>query len=125
MKLQPTNPPRTFEVGRRPVTISDSGTLELDPDEQITLTTPDGGEYDVARKSFGFYATPSLNDRLPRFGLRPALVRNADASYYLLLVESSRMDEFEAYCGEEAQELVGWLDDEATLERIANAAAAV
>ena len=55
---------------------SDCGRIALAPDEQVTFTTEAGGEYDVTRKSWGFYATPSINGRLKTFGLRAALVRN-------------------------------------------------
>ena len=73
MKFTENIPPRTFEVGgARRFLMADCGTLELDADEQITLVTESGAEYDVARKDWGFYATPSLNGRLESFGLRGA-----------------------------------------------------
>ena len=65
MKFTPKNPPREFEVGfDKKGIIRDCGVLVLAADEQVTLTTEQGGEYDVTRKSWGFYATPSTNGRL-------------------------------------------------------------
>ena len=71
MRFRPQDPPREFEVGYgETIVMRDCGRVELDADEQVTFTTESGAEYDVARKSWGFYATPSLNGRLTGFGLR-------------------------------------------------------
>ncbi len=110
MKFTPIDPPRVFAVGHnREIEIKDCGRLELEADEQVTFVTPSGGEYDVARKSWGFYATPSLNHRLPQFGLKPALVRSGER-LYLLLVEAGKEDEFHDYLKLQRMELVQWLD---------------
>ena len=77
MKFEPKSPPREFEVGYDVKgVIRDCGTMRLAPDEQITFVTDDGGEYDLTRKEWGFYATPSLNGRLAGFNLRAVLVKN-------------------------------------------------
>ena len=110
MRFSPVDPPRRFRAGRRAeVEMSDTGRLALDADEQVTLTTPAGGEYDVARKSWGFYATPSVNRRLPSFGLRACLATNPDGHRFVLLVEAGCEDDFAAY--RDAQGLsIEWLD---------------
>ena len=77
MKFVEKSPPRRFTVGSAvKFEMRDCGTLALAPDEQVTLLTESGAEYDVARKDWGFYATPSLNGRLESFGLRGVLIRN-------------------------------------------------
>jgi hypothetical protein len=64
MKFLPKDPPRRFTVGSSvKFDMKDCGTLALTPDEQITLVTEKGAEYDVARKDWGFYATPSRTVR--------------------------------------------------------------
>jgi hypothetical protein len=110
VRVRPNDPPRLFRAGT--AELKDCASVDLEPDEQVTFVTEAGGEYDVARKTWGFYATPSLNGRLPRSGLRPAIVRNADAKYYVLLVEQGHEAEFDAYCRAEAMSVVVWLDDE-------------
>jgi hypothetical protein len=121
MRFDPTDPPRRFPTGiRGEVEISDCGRLQLEPDEQVTLTTPGGGEYDVARKSWGFYATPSLNARLEGFGLRGVLVRNTQQRYFVLLVERGHEDEFEAYRASEQLDLITWMDTQDALDRLAD-----
>lgn len=117
MKLEPSVPPRLFGVGTGGrITITDCGRLRLDPDEQITFVTPSGGEYDVTRKAWGFYATPSTNGRLTKFGLRAALVRGADGKFFVMLVERNQQEAFAAYLAAEALAVVVWLDDPAALE---------
>ena len=120
MKFAPKDPPRHFSVGNAaPFDMKDCGSLALEPDEQVTFTTPAGGEYDVARKDWGFYATPSLNGRLPQFGLRSVLIRNRlTGRYFVLLIERGREDRFEAYCKQESLETVSWLDSDDALDRL-------
>lgn len=120
MRFDPTDPPRRFPTGiRGEVEIADCGRLRLEPDEQVTLTTPAGAEYDVARKSWGFYATPSLNARLDGFGLRGVLVRNTQRRYFILLVERGQEADFEAYLASEQLDLITWMDSQETLDRLA------
>ena len=119
MKIEPNEPPRRYTVGLYDqVEISDCGKVHLEPDEQVTFVTEAGGEYDVARKSWGFYATPSMNARLSSFGLRAVLLRNRIGRYFVVLVERGHEDDFEAYRAEEELRIVGWLDDEEDLRRL-------
>ena len=120
MKLTPKQPPRRFTVGTDVrFEMSDCGSLALDPDEQVTLVTDGGAEYDVARKDWGFYATPSLNGRLPQFGLRSVLVRNRVTNrYFVLLVERGREEKFDDYLTQESCEIVTWLDTTEALDRV-------
>ena len=76
MRLDRKDPPRTFVVGDN-IKISDCGMIALRPDEQVTFVTEAGAEYDVVRKDWGFYATPSLNGRLLQFGLRAVLIQES------------------------------------------------
>ncbi len=116
MELTANQPPRRFRPDpASPVELEDCGRLRLEPDEQITLCTGAGAEYDVVRKAWGFYAMPSLNGRLRRSGLRPALVKNAGRKYFVLLVEAGGAAAFELYLETERLDLVAWLDDEEAL----------
>lgn len=117
MKFEPNSPPRRFEAGNQKiVTISDIGRLQLLPDEQITIANQRGAELDVTMKEWGYYATPSLNSRLPTFGLRSALVRNRMGRYFVLLIDSEMQESFETYLAEQALTLALWLDDGETLD---------
>jgi hypothetical protein len=112
MKFDQKNPPRRFSVGNaRKFDMSDCGTMHLAPDEQITFVTENGGEYDLARKDWGFYATPSLNGRLETFGLRTVLIQNRGTKrYFILLVERGKEAAFDDYLRVENLRIVHWLD---------------
>jgi hypothetical protein len=106
-------------VGRETtIRLKDCGRLALQADEQVTFVTPKGAEYDVVRKSWGFYATPSLNDRLVRFGLLAALVKSPDGKFYVMLVERDKEAEFKQYLKTEKQRLICWLHRAEQLEAL-------
>jgi hypothetical protein len=106
-------PPREFLVGQKQdIVIADTGTVFLEDNEQVTFMTPDGKEYDVARKSWGYYATPSLAGRLKSFGFRPAIMRSKSSGHcYIILVEKGKIEELYQYLRDDNQELIVWLDD--------------
>jgi hypothetical protein len=124
MKLVALDPPRRFRVGTHgDVELRDCGRVVLDADEQLTLATESGAEYDVARKEWGFYATPSLNGRLAAFGLRGVLVRSGEGRYFVLLVEREHEAAFERYRTREDLAIIAWLDSTEALERLDDALA--
>lgn len=113
MKINRNDPPREYQCGYGPVvTMKDCAHIELEADEQITLKTQQGNEYDVARKSWGFYATPSINGRLEKFNLRTALVKNRIGQYFVMLVEVGQESGFNQYIDEEGLLVCGWLNNE-------------
>lgn len=124
MKADLYEQPRKFTVGlSTAIELRDCGRIALEPDEQVTLVTPDGGELDVVRKAWGFYATPSMNSRLVRMGLRAALVRNQLGHFFIVLIERGKEALFERYAADEELTHVAWMDDSEALERIAVAVA--
>lgn len=116
MEIKSLKPPREFAVGwEEKIILKDCARIALTPDEMVTFTTEAGGEYDVVRKDWGFYATPSTNGRLLKFNLRTALVRNRVGQFFILLVEKGKEGLFESYVASERLEVLGWLDDERSL----------
>ncbi|WP_353427850.1 hypothetical protein NHB34_01720 [Polynucleobacter sp. MWH-UH19D] len=120
MQFKPLDPPRKFEVSGAglKLELADCGSLDLNPDEQVTFTTDSGGQYDVTRKSWGFYATPSINGRLKSFGLRGALVVSKFGKIFLMLVEAGKESEFFTYINSDLQSFLCWLDEDQEVERI-------
>lgn len=111
MKVNFTSPPRKFTVGNdQSIEISDMGSIELNAQEQVTFIAADK-EYDVTAKEWGFYATPSVNGRLKRFGWKTALVRNQRNQHFIMLVDPDKRDLFDKYCVDEEQTVVEWLDE--------------
>jgi hypothetical protein len=112
VKLESNNPAREYNVGtNNDIVIKDCGQLHLAANEQVTFMTDGGGQYDVARKDWGFYATPSINGRLEKFGFRTALTRNSLGQFYVLLVENGAEDSFNAYLTQEEMSVVRWIND--------------
>jgi hypothetical protein len=123
MKITRLNPPRQFAVGAPPkITLSDCGSIELEPDEQTTFLTDKKNEYDIVRKEWGFYGTPSLNGRLPSFSIKPLLVKNLDSGrFFILLLEKGKDSIFEEYCRKENIAVLAELDDQNDLSKIEEA----
>ena len=116
MKFERRDPPREFTPGMG-IVLKDCGRVELSPDEQVTFAA-EGSEYDFCRKAWGYYASPSLNARMGRLGLRPALVKSSlNGTYFLMAVLKGRQKEFEAYVKETGQSVVAWLDEAEALAR--------
>jgi hypothetical protein len=114
VRFERLDPPREFVVAGG-IVLRDTGRVRLEPGEQVTFLTEAGGEYDVARTPWGFYATPSVDHRLPRFGLRAGLVRNALGRHFVVLVERGREQEFASYLAAQDSVVAAWLDDPTAL----------
>ena len=92
MQLELKDEPREYTVGQdNSITIKDLGKMHLNPDEQITLIKDGNKEYDLCSKDWGFYATPSVNDRLKRHGYKTALVKNSKGQVYVMVVDKLKM----------------------------------
>jgi hypothetical protein len=118
MDITLTDPPRSFEVGiKHKIKLQDCASVYLKPNEQVTFKTESSGEYDVVRKSWGFYATPSLNGRLPQFGLRAVLIKNTFDKYFLCLVEQGCEADFQTYLESDRLKIVCWLDSTSQLQQ--------
>ena len=104
------------EIGAIPMLMHDCGTMFLNQNEQITFKRESGAEYDVTAKDWGFYATPSTNGRLSKFGFRTALVSNTkNKRRYVLLVEKGFEDSFNSYLNAESLVIEMWLDNESEI----------
>jgi hypothetical protein len=125
LKLTEIDPPRMFEVGLRGARLAHVADVELEPDEVLTFKTGSGTEVDIARKEWGYYASPSLNGRLRDFGLRAALALGVPRSgeeaprMYLMLVEDGREEAFAAYMEAEGMRVLAWLDSDEAVENAA------
>ena len=119
MKFSEREPPRRFLVGRESrVEISDCGTVQLAENEQVTFLTSNDHEYDVARKEWGYYATPSLNGRLADNDLRAVLAKNPSGKFYVLIVERGHEPAFHRYLEEEGMSVVAWMDSDVSLSDV-------
>ena len=110
MKLNIKKNPRKYTVGRnKNITISDMGNIFLKSNEQITFVTESKNQYDFCRKSWGYYATPSINSRLKNENFLTALVSNQNNRIYLMVIEKNKLKQFKNYIKSENQTIVAWL----------------
>ena len=122
MEFRPIDPPRRFTVGlASQITLSECAHIQLNSDEIVTFKTDEGGEYDIAKKDWGFYATPSVNGRLLKFGIRTALCRNSSGQVYVMLVEKGKDELFAKYLEDDKQELICWLSSQEDLDKLSAA----
>jgi len=112
--------PRKFEVGNdSKFHIKDFGSILLENDEQITFKNKDGMEYDVAKKAWGYYATPSLNSRLKKFGFRTLLIKNKKTKrFFIFLLEKGKKKHLDEYIKKENLKIICYLDDENSLSKL-------
>jgi len=93
--------------------------MALEPEEQVTLVTASGAEYERGPKT-GASMRRRRSRRLESFGLRGVLSANTTPGrYFVLLIERGREAAFDAYRVQESLEVVAWLDSTAALERCA------
>ena len=112
MKLNIKEPPREFKPSKNhDIIIKDYGEIILEKDEQVTFITSDKKEYDIVKKDWGFYATPSVNDRLKRQGYKTAYVKNKNGQRYIMLVEINKYEDFIKYINKTKQIIINWLDE--------------
>ncbi len=87
MKILKKKKPRIFIVSKKNnILLKDVGKIILDDNENLTVSSKSGKEFEICKKKWGFYATPSLNFRLKKKGLRAALVKQYK-KYFILLVD--------------------------------------
>lgn len=112
MKLTRRN--RKFVVGtKKKITLKDVGSLYLKNNENITIVNKNKKkEYDICKKSWGFYGTPSLNKRLTKFGYKAALVKNLKFNTYtILIVDTDKKYNFYKYLKSQSIFIVCWFDN--------------
>ncbi len=112
MKLDIKKPPREFKPSKNhDIIIKDFGRIFLEENEQITFISDKNKEYDVVKKKWGFYATPSINDRLKKNGYKTAYVKNQKGQTYIMLVELNKLKIFQEYIEKTNQTVIYWLDE--------------
>ncbi len=67
-------------------------------------------EYDVVKKRWGYYATPSINKRLKKFSYECAIIKNNNNKFFICLVNKNMKKEFKFYLKKDDQHIVCWLN---------------
>ena len=95
------------------IVLKDFGEIQLDVNEQVTVTTGTGPGNDIVRKNWGFYLTNSLNHSLRRRGFRTALIVGETSlapKLFIALVEEARTDQFLMELSATNSRILTWLD---------------
>lgn len=101
---------RKFKVGITKTTMTHIGDLKLANDEVLTVKAGKNKEYDITRKNWGFYSTPSINKRLLTYGFESAITYNTKrARYFMQIVEKNKKKEFKKYLKSQGMILITWL----------------
>ena len=106
MKIIKSN--RLFKAGISKVKIRDRGSISLRNNHQVTFKYKNS-EYDVCKKNWGYYATPSINGRLKDFGFRTYLIINQFKKIYIFIVHKNKNVEFKKYIKKEKNKIVSEL----------------
>ncbi len=87
--------------------------INLKENQQITFVEYSKGkikEYDVVKKDWGYYATPSINKRLKKFKYECALIKNKQNKFFLCLINKNMKKKFILYLKDDDQKIVCWLN---------------
>jgi hypothetical protein len=110
MKIEKKN--RIFKVGKkRNISLKHVANIILSNNEQITFLINKNKEYDIVKKNWGFYATPSINGRLIYNNYKTVLVKNRDLKLYILIVQKNKMKIFNKYLRENDLKIILWLNN--------------
>ena len=86
--------------------------IYLKEDHQVTFLEKfkkEKKEYDIVKKSWGYYATPSINKRLKKFGYECVIIKNRQNKFFLCLVNKDMKKKFKSYLQKDDQKIVCWL----------------
>tara|TARA_Y100001970_G_scaffold53704_1_gene68065 strand:- start:7462 stop:7803 length:342 start_codon:yes stop_codon:yes gene_type:complete len=110
LKVHKKKKPRIFLVSKKnKIYLKDVGKINLENNENLTITSNNKKNYEICRKDWGYYATPSINERLKKNGFKTALVKQKK-KYFILLVDKRKIRSFNNYCKIESYKIIKWLD---------------
>lgn len=109
MRIIKKKKPRKFYPNEK-IMIKDCGKIYLNDDEQVTFINKNKQEYDVCKKEWGYYATPSINGRLKNFNFKTALIENIKTKKrYIFLIEKGKEKKLHKYLKIETCKVLKWL----------------
>lgn len=109
---------RKFRAGSQNILLKHCGNIFLKNDEVVTFVDQDAGEYDICKKAWGYYATPSINSRLKKFKFKTVLVKNDAGKYFILLVKKNKIQEFKKYLKSENIKIICFLEEDKNYSKI-------
>ena len=108
MKIKKKN--RKFKTGITDIIITHVADLKLSNDELITIKVNKKTEYDITKKNWGFYSTPSINKRLLKFNFKTCIIKNKTSkNIFILIVDKNKIKKLNKYIKNENCIVIKWL----------------
>ena len=107
MKIKKKN--RKFKVGIKKTQLVEKAHIFLKNNEMVTFKN-NKMEYDVVKKDWGYYATPSINQRLLKFNFKTCIIKNKTSkNFFILIVNKKKIENLNKYLKGENCSVVKWL----------------
>jgi hypothetical protein len=92
------------------IVLKDCGKIFLNNNEQVTFSnnSKKKSNYDVTKKDWGYYATPSINNRLKKNNFVSYIVRNNSNFFYIMIVYKDKKKLFSKYLKKEELRIIPW-----------------
>ena len=102
---------RSFIVGKnKKIKITEKAIIKLGNNEQITFLNQND-EYDVVKKNWGYYCTPSINNRLKVNNFRSFIVSNKKKNIFFMIANKKKINMFKKYLKSEENKILIELTD--------------
>jgi hypothetical protein len=101
MKVKKTN--RSWYVGKKEnIKIYEKAKIELNQNEQISFIDKNGSDiYEICKKIWGFYLSPSINKRLKNYNHKIYLTKDKFNKVFIMAVSLNQIKKFKFYCKSE------------------------
>ena len=107
MKITKKN--RKFKVGIKKIELTEKAYIFLKNNEMVTLKNKKM-EYDIVKKDWGYYATPSINERLLKFNFKTCIIKNKTSkNIFILIVDKNKIKNLIKYLKNENCRVIKWL----------------
>jgi len=94
---------RSWKVGeKKTINITEKIKIELDDNEQASFVEKNGNySYEVCKKNWGYYLSPSINKRMKDYNHKIYLTKDESNKIFIMAVKSKKIQSFILYCKSE------------------------
>ena len=93
------------------IILKDCGDITLKNNEQVTFTSTKSlsQNFDITKKSWGYYATPSINNRLLKNNFFSFIVQNKSTkNFFIMIANNRKLNGFYKYLKKENLKIIKW-----------------
>jgi hypothetical protein len=94
---------RSWIVGdKKDILITEKIKIQLDDNEQVSFVEKKNmTSYEICKKNWGYYVSPSIDKRLKDYGHKMYITKNQYGQVYLMAVDLKKIKKFTLYCKKE------------------------